>query len=124
MTMAPLHRHQLAWLDEAAWQSVQARSWDATARDCLAYWAAENLPLLVARQAAPVDEEDEYEDGHAITLGLPAPGGWNRRRLALDVTCRNVLFFDEFPPAETVRRWLPVPPRAWIPSAGSSLISA
>ena len=42
--------------------------------------------------------EPDGED--SITLGLPAPGRWGRRRLALSVARKDVLYFDEFPLAE------------------------
>nr|WP_316643130.1 malonate decarboxylase holo-[acyl-carrier-protein] synthase [uncultured Roseateles sp.] len=105
--MTPLHRHQLALLGEAGWRSIQDRDWDATARDCLAHWAAERLPLVVTRQVASAGED-------AVALGLPAPGRWSRRRLALSVARSEVLYFDEFPSAEKVCSHLPMAARgAW-----------
>ena len=105
--MMPLHRHQIAWLCDAGWRGVQQRDWDATARECLAWWAAKRLPLVVTRQAGLADDE-------SVSLGLPAPGRWGRRRLALAVARSNVLYFDEFPLAEAVLGLLPVPARpAW-----------
>jgi phosphoribosyl-dephospho-CoA transferase len=108
--MTPLHRHQLAWLSEAGWRSVLGQAWDATARDCLTHWAGARLPLVVTRQAARTDPVDD--DG--IALGLPAPGRWNRRRLALSVARSELLYFDEFPRAEKACRRLPIAARpAW-----------
>lgn len=105
--MVPLHRHQIAWLGEPGWHRVQDRDWDATARDCLAHWAATRLPLVVTRQAAPACED-------TIALGLPAPGRWGRRRLALTVPRSDVLYFDEFPLADKLPGLLPVSARpAW-----------
>jgi phosphoribosyl-dephospho-CoA transferase len=107
MAMTPLRRHQIAWLSEAGWRSVQDRDWDAPARDCLAHWAAKRLPLVVTRQAGRASEE-------WVALGLPAPGRWGRRRFALGVARRDVLYFDEFPLAERALALLPAPARpAW-----------
>ena len=105
--MMPLRRHQIAWLSEAGWRHVQQREWDAPARNCLAHWAAKRLPLVVTRQADRAGED-------SIALGLPAPGRWGRRRLALSVARRDVLYFDEFPLAGKALGLLPAPARpAW-----------
>ncbi|HEY8905204.1 MAG TPA: malonate decarboxylase holo-[acyl-carrier-protein] synthase [Rhodoferax sp.] len=105
--MIPLHRHQLLWLKETSWHKVQDRDWDAQARDCLAYWAEKRLPLVVTRQTCVADEA-------SIAVGLPAPGRWSRRRLALGVARSDVLYFDEFPLAEKTIDLVPTPTRsAW-----------
>lgn len=105
--MTSLHRHQIVWLGDAGWRQVQDRDWDAQARECLAYWADKRLPLVVTRQTCVADEA-------SIALGLPAPGRWNRRRLALSVARSDVLYFDEFPLAEKAVALLPAPTRsAW-----------
>ena len=105
--MVPLRRHQIVWLSEAGWQRVHDRNWDAPARDCLVHWATRRLPLVVTRQLGPACDD-------SIALGLPAPGRWERRRLALTVSRSDVLYFDEFPLAEKVLGLLPVPARpAW-----------
>ena len=105
--MTPLHRHQIAWLSEAGWHAVQQHDRDATARDCLAHWAARRLPLVVTRQDPPTDDD-------TIALGLPAPGRWARRRLAISVRRCDVLYFDEFPLADRLLGLLPATARpAW-----------
>lgn len=105
--MTPLRRHQIAWLSETGWHAVQQRDWDAIARDCLAHWAATRLPLVVTRQDRPAG-------GDTIALGLPAPGRWVRRRLAISVPRCDVLYFDEFPLADQLPRVLPASARpAW-----------
>ena len=104
-TMFPLHRHQLARLSESGWAAVLRRPWDGQARDCLAHWAAHQLPLVVTRQSI-----DAAANGW-IALGLPAPARWDRRRLALQVPRTAVLLFDEFPRLAEVRRLLPPPAR-------------
>lgn len=106
MTMTPLHRHQIAWLSETGWHAVQQHDRDVTARDCLAHWAARRLPLVVTRQDRPA--------GDTVALGLPAPGRWARRRLAISVPRCDVLYFDEFPLADQLPRVLPASARpAW-----------
>jgi len=98
----PLHRHQIARVSASGWRSICARDWDANARACLTHWATHGLPLVVTRQPWRADESSDD-----IALGLPAPGRWDRRRIALRV-CRNeVIGFDEFPDAAAVARLLP-----------------
>ena len=100
--MTPLHRHQIARVSPAGWRSVCDRDWDATARACLSHWAAHGLPLVVTRQPGGIDASNDL-----IALGLPAPGRWDRRRIALQIPRRDVLYFDEFPNATAVARLLP-----------------
>lgn len=110
VAVTPLHRHQLAYLTPAGWHRVGERDWDATARACLTHWAAQRLPLVVTRQLR--DGTDASDATNAIALGLPAPARWERRRIALRVPRRDVLYFDEFPRAEQVARLLPDAARA------------
>lgn len=98
--MAPLHRHQLAWISESAWSGVRDRTWDEPARACLAHWAAQGLPLVVTRQGAPGRDSE-------MALGLPAPGRWGHSRIALTVARSEVLRFDEFPLAYRLLDQLP-----------------
>lgn len=97
--MAPLHRHQLALLTDAGWQGVLAGTWDAQARDCLAYWAQHRLPLVVTRQRP--------QGGDVVSLGLPAPGRWDRRRFALAVPRAAIARVDDFPEASALSARLP-----------------
>ena len=97
--MTALRRQQLIRLSGDGWARVLDATWDATARSCLDLWAARGLPLVVTRQPPS-------RDGRVAT-GLPAPARYRRRRLALAVEPRDVLFFDEFPPADAVSRLLP-----------------
>lgn len=96
---ALLRRQQLVRLSGAGWAHVLEAPWDATARGCLGLWAARGLPLVVTRQPALQDA--------MVATGLPAPARYRRRRLALVVAPRDVLHFDEFPPAEAIARLLP-----------------
>lgn len=95
---AALRRQQLVRLSGEGWARVLDAPWDATARQCLALWAARGLPLVVTRQ--PVDAPD------SLATGLPAPARFRRLRLAVAVAPRHVMFLDEFPAAETVARLL------------------
>ena len=72
------HRNQLVWLTEAGWRQVLLREWDAQAQGILDHWHTQQLPLVVCRQRVP-------EAHDTISLGLPAPLQWERRKLALDV---------------------------------------
>jgi len=106
--MVVLCRHQLVRLNQAGWAAVHANVWDDTARDCLAHWSAQHLPLVVTRQRAGLTDEQ-------IALGLPAPLQWQRRRLALHVALGGVRYFDEFPGAAAVTSLLPAAARnAWL----------
>jgi phosphoribosyl-dephospho-CoA transferase len=91
-----LHRHQIVWLSPAGWQRILLRNSDRTQGECLEHWAANGFPLVVTKQSS----DDQQVD--AISLGLPAPDRWGRRRIALRVPRRDVLFFDEFPKFEEV----------------------
>ena len=97
--MTALRRQQLIRLSGAGWARVLDAPWDAIARSCLGLWAARGLPLVVTRQ--PPEPDDR------VATGLPAPARYRRRRLALPVEPRDVLFFDEFPAAAAATRLLP-----------------
>ena len=97
--MAALRRQQLVRLSGDGWSRVLDGPWDATERGCLDLWAARGLPLVVTRQPS-------RQEGRVAT-GLPAPARYRRRRLALSVEPRDVMFFDEFPPADAATRLLP-----------------
>ena len=101
---AALRRQQLVRLSGEGWARVLDAPWDATARQCLALWAARGLPLVVTRQ--PVDAPD------TLATGLPAPARFRRLRLALSVAPRHVMFLDEFPAAEAASRLLSRPQAA------------
>lgn len=94
-----VHRQQLLRLSPDGWAALLAAPWDARLRPCLALWAERGLPLVVTRQPAFASD--------AIATGLPAPARWLRRRLAVAVEPRHVLFLDEFPAADAVTRQLP-----------------
>src|SRR6478735_2426556 len=103
--MELLRRHRLARLSSEGWATVLDRPWDAQARECLAHWAAHQLPLVVTRQ--PLDAGA----CGLIAMGLPAPTRWARRRLALQVPRSSVMGFEEFPLLADVMPLLPLPAR-------------
>jgi phosphoribosyl-dephospho-CoA transferase len=96
---ALLRRQQLLRLTPEGWARVLAAPCEDAARECLALWAVHGWPLVVTRQPA--------SGGDAIAVGLPAPARFRRRRIALSVAPAEVMFLDEFPPAEAVTRLLP-----------------
>jgi phosphoribosyl-dephospho-CoA transferase len=105
--MMPLRRHRLACLTDAGWADIRSRAWDAEAGACIEHWALNRLPLVVTRQP--------LADGvspSAVSLGLPAPTTWGRRRLALQVPRSGLAWFDEFPQAADAALLLPRGPRA------------
>lgn len=72
MPMAALARHDLVWLDPAAWLTT-AREAD---RELAAAWARAGRPFVVRREeAAPA--------AGSLALGLPLPSRLDRRRIAL-----------------------------------------
>jgi phosphoribosyl-dephospho-CoA transferase len=92
-------RQQLVRVSGDGWARVLDSSWDATARACLELWAARGLPLVVTRQpGAPAGR---------LVIGLPAPARFRRLRLPLAIAPRDILFFDEFLPADAATRLLP-----------------
>ncbi len=88
--MFGLQRNHLVWLQPDAWQGIVARAWDDEAAGILKHWAEQQLPLVVARQR-------EGTDPAHISLGLPAPLQWGRRKLALEATENDVLRTGNFP---------------------------
>lgn len=88
--MLGLQRNQLVWLHPGAWQSILARTWDTPALSLLHHWAEQQLPLVVARQR-------EGTDPAHISLGLPAPLRWERRKLALEAKPEHIARTGHFP---------------------------
>jgi phosphoribosyl-dephospho-CoA transferase len=88
--MTALQRNQLVWLSDAAWQQVLSRAWDAQAQSILSHWHAEQLPLVVCRQRGA-------DRSATISLGLPAPLQWERRKLALELPPEAIARSGAFP---------------------------
>jgi len=107
--MSAPRRQQLVWLNADAWQSVTTRptattACGACALECLEYWAQSDLPLVVTRQ--PVRRSARHAD-ETLTLGLPAPVQWDRRRLFVEVPAGAVRRIGSFPSAEAIAEQLP-----------------
>ena len=102
--MNPFRRHSLARLDVDHWSAALQQPWDVQARDCIAYWAAQQLPLVVAQQPISLAPD-------RITLGLAAPLRWGRRRLNVQVPISGLLWLDQFPIASSIGCLLPVDAR-------------
>ena len=93
-------RNQLVWLTPAGWQQVLARAWDAPARTVLDHWRTTQLPVVVSTQR-------NRQVADSISLGLPAPTQWERRKLALEVGLHDIARAGAFPSLQQVA------PRAW-----------
>lgn len=93
--MAKLQRNQLVWLGDAAWHGLQARAWDAQAQAILSHWATQQLPLVVCRQRAVPGRD-------SVSLGLPAPLQWERRKLALEVPREGIACIGSFPLLQSI----------------------
>ena len=83
-------RNQLVWLCETAWQALLERDWDAQAHSVLQHWHMQQLPLVVCRQRVA-------DSSTTISLGLPAPLQWERRKLALELPIKAIARLGNFP---------------------------
>lgn len=93
--MKALQRNELVWLTHAGWQRVLAQDWDSEALAVLRHWAITHLPLVICRQRGgdlPL----------RISLGLPAPAQWNRRKLEMEVSTSDLERCGLFPSLEKV----------------------
>ena len=88
--MTRLVRNRLVWVFDAAWEEVVARVPDEQAREIVAHWRTQELPLVVTSQPAGIG-------AGRVAVGLPAPRRWSRRRLAFDVALDAVGRHDRFP---------------------------
>ncbi len=93
--MTVLQRNQLVWLNAAGWQQVCSRAWDAQALSLLVHWHAAQLPLVVCRQRVA-------DTSASVSLGLPAPLQWERRKLALEVPVDAIARVGSFPPLRSM----------------------
>ena len=88
--MRVLQRNQLVCLHDSVWQKLLAGVWDAQAQNLLMHWRTAQLPLVVCRQRA-------IESSTTVSLGLPAPLQWDRRKLALELALKNIARVATFP---------------------------
>jgi phosphoribosyl-dephospho-CoA transferase len=93
--MHDLQRNRLAWLTDAAWQQVVDRNWDIQAQCILNHWRAQKLPLVLCTQRV-------QQAPQTISLGLPAPAQWARRKLALEVEPHGIQCVGTFPLLESI----------------------
>ena len=102
--MNTLQRNVLVWLTAPGWYRVIANDWDAQALGILRHWALMALPLVVCRQRV-----ENFPP--TISLGLPAPSVWDRRKLALEVKPVEVDRVGRFPNFKQLEQFEPLDPR-------------
>ena len=100
--MLQLERNSLVWPTPEGWATLHAQALpDPVAQAVVRHWHAQRLPLVVSRQpCVPLQD--------AVTLGLPAPAQWERRRLAFALPLSQLAYSGRFPRLSeaTVRqRW-------------------
>jgi phosphoribosyl-dephospho-CoA transferase len=83
-------RNQLARLTPEGWQQLQAKERDESDRVVLNHWQVRNLPLVITHQRCG-------EPTQQVSLGLPAPAQWSRRKLALTVPASAIAQSQMFP---------------------------
>ena len=93
--MNALQRNELVWLSKFGWQRVLELGWDSEGQSVLQHWAVAQLPLVICRQRG------ETLPG-TVSLGLPAPSIWNRRKLALEALPGEVQRRGLFPSLEQI----------------------
>lgn len=96
--MQVLQRNQLVWLSDSGWKQLLGRkdnAWDAEATCILQHWHSIQLPLVVCTQR-------QRHSPATISLGLPAPEQWSRRKLALEVLPQAVERTGGFPSLKQV----------------------
>lgn len=100
--MLQLERNSLVWPTPEGWATLQAQAGlDPVARAVVQHWHTQRLPLVVGRQAGPLSPD-------GLTLGLPAPTEWERRRLTFSLPLHRLACSGRFPslPEATHRqRW-------------------
>jgi phosphoribosyl-dephospho-CoA transferase len=105
-----LRRHDLVWLSAKGWDGLLRQASDHEAVECLEHWLDQRLPLVVGRQELGRTE---------LSLGLPAPVRWEKRRLSLSAARDCVLYQDRFPRALDIRMLLPARLReSWVKLCG------
>jgi phosphoribosyl-dephospho-CoA transferase len=93
--MHVLQRNRLAWLSASAWRQVMARQWDSQAQSILSHWQTQQLPLVLCTQRV-------QQTPPTISLGLPGPTQWARRKLALEVAPSDIQHVNTFPLLEHI----------------------
>jgi phosphoribosyl-dephospho-CoA transferase len=93
--MDQLQRNQLVWLTDGAWQALINRSSDPQTQVILSHWHQHQLPVVVTRQHGALSAGQ-------VSLGLPAPAQWSRRKLALEVPQNAIEASHRFPPLSQI----------------------
>jgi len=89
--MLQLERNSLVWPTPEGWATLHAQALpDPAALVVVQHWQAQRLPLVVGRQTPMLVEG-------LITLGLPAPAQWGRRRLSFTVPLAQLAYSGPFP---------------------------
>ncbi len=88
--MTTLQRHRLVRLRPGAWATLTGAPDNHAVRAALAHWAADDLPLVVARQ-------HPGEPAATLRLGVPLPERWGRQRIGLQVDAGQVASLAAFP---------------------------
>lgn len=100
--MLQIERNSLVWPTPEGWSTLQAQACpDPVAQAVVQHWHAQRLPLVVGRQTGPLSQD-------GVTLGLPAPAEWERRRLTFSLPVRQLAYSGRFPSlseASLRQRW-------------------
>lgn len=90
-----------------------AQDWDGQALGILRHWQQKELPLVVCRQRST----EQLPNEQRLSLGLPAPQQWQRRKLTLDVALQDIARVGGFPLVQQV-----VSEAALLPVDGAQLL--
>ncbi|WP_442580886.1 malonate decarboxylase holo-[acyl-carrier-protein] synthase [Mesorhizobium sp. ASY16-5R] len=101
----PMRRHDLIFVNQAAWRSMLATRRDLAANPLVALWADKGWPLVL-RRAMP-------GEGHGVPLGLPLPPSAGKKRLSFLVRPEDVVSAAPPPALQQAARSAP---RAWWPT--------
>ena len=89
--MLQLERNSLVWPTPEGWATLHVQaSPDPVAQAVVQHWHAQGLPLMVGRQAGVPSQ-------NGVTLGLPAPTQWDRRRQAFALPVSQLAYSGRFP---------------------------
>jgi phosphoribosyl-dephospho-CoA transferase len=78
-----LCRHRLVRLSDAGWRCASMQHTADDAQRCLGHWIENDLPVVVATQLGAASDK-------VVSLGLPAPTAWGRKRYAVRVAASEL----------------------------------
>jgi phosphoribosyl-dephospho-CoA transferase len=94
--MIKLQRNQLVWLHETSWQRLLGNAaLEPLDREILAHWQSRQLPCVLCTQRS-------QHRPPTLSLGLPAPTKWDRRKIGLEVSSQDIVHVGAFPALEQV----------------------